>query len=366
MSVADGVFSGNPWLAIGTALYRGIVGSGPRRFFGSNIERILAAQQQQNAAVPGPVKPTTESGTLRTVSDIDNSPTRRRTPGGPGYRPPSWQVSPLPGPWNPPETDQEFEDFERDTNAQWRGFVGPVPTIPDTLPRTFPASTTVAGTVARVLARAVALPWLIFFPSRTADDDTIPGPMPQPLPQPRGPSRRPRVRVRTIPDAPNIPGPYRPAQPRFPGDFERPGTNPDTVTQPQPGTRPAPSPAPVPRPDTRPRPAPTPRPTPTPRAPSAPGLPFWLPLLPQLLPRVPSRLPNRPLAAPLTPIQRAPVQYPQPLPLSVPIQARPSNCPPCETERKRRKRKCTNRITNRRTFTRGGSRFRTITRKLEC
>jgi len=366
VSVADGIFSGNPWVAIGTALYRGIIGSGPRRFFGSNIERILAQAAAQNPPLPGPVPPTssavTESGTLRSIPDtIDNSATRPRTPGGPGYRPPSWQVLPLPRPWIPPETDQDFEDFERETNSVWQGFVGPVPTIPDTLPKTVPA--TIPGTVARVLARAVSLPWLIFYPSRTADDDTVPGPMPQPLPQPSGPRRRPRVRVRTVPDAPTTPGPYRPAQPRFPDDFEpAPGTRPAIVTPPRPGTRPTPTPrpVPVPAPRTLPRPSPTPRPTPTPR------VPWLLPLLPQLLPRVPQRLPNRPSPIPLTPRQPARVEYPSPQPFAVPLQARPSNCPPCERERKRKKRTCVNRITNKRTFTRAGSKYRTITRKLEC
>lgn len=363
MSVADGLATGNPLVAIGTALYRGIVGAGPRHFFRDNINRILAQAEAQRAAAAPPASSSSSSssGTLRTV--IDNSPTRPRTPGGPGYRPPSWQVSPLPGPWIPPETDQEYEDFERDTNARWRGFVGPVPTIPDTLPRTLPRTVpqTIPGTVARVLARAVALPWLIFYPSRTADDDTIPGPMPQPIP-PRGPSRRPRVR--TVPRAPTVPGPYRPAQPRFPSDFERdPVQNPDTVSYPAPGTLPKPAPAPSPAPAQRPRsprlPAPAPTPTPI-------GLPFWVPLLPQLLPRVPSRLPNRPLAAPLTPFQPARVEYPQPQPFALPLQARPSNCPPCEQQRKRKRRTCTNRITNRRTFTRGGAKYRSITRKLEC
>lgn len=368
MSIADGVFSGNPWVAIGTALYRGFQGAGPRRFFGTTIEGILRQAELNRQAAAG----SSGEPVLREV--IDNSPDRPRTPGGPGYRPPSWQVSPLPGPWIPPETDQDFEDFERDTSARWQqGFVGPVPapaprpaplptpTIPDTLPRPLPRVPPSA--LPGVLARVLALPWLIFYPSRTADDDTVPGPMPQPIP-PRGPSRRPRVR--TVPRAPTIPGPYRPPQPRFPSDFERPGADPDTVSLPRPGDRPAPSPrmpspVPTPRPRSPTRPSPTPTPPPT-------GLPFWVPLLPQLLPRVPGRLPTRiSLPDTLTPPQRVPLQFPPAQPFAIPLQARPANCPPCEGQRQRkRQRKCTNPITSRRTFARGGAKFRTITRRLQC
>lgn len=363
MSIADGVFTGNPWVAIGTALYRGIIGSGPRRFFGSNIERILA----QAAPPPSTGAGSPREPVLREV--IDNSPTRPRTPGGPGYRPPSWQVSPLPGPWIPPETDQDFEDFERDTNARWQGFVGPIPaplprpaplptpTIPDTLPRPLPRVPPSA--LPGVLARVLALPWLIFYPSRTADDDTVPGPMPQRIPT-RGPTRRPRVR--TLPDR----QPGRQPRPYFPDDFPMPGDRPDTVSLPRPDELPRPlprlpTPAPTPRPRSPTRPTPTPAPPPT-------GLPFWLPLLPQLLPRIPGRLPNR-IALPdtLTPPQRVPLQYPPAQPFAIPLQARPANCPPCENQRQRkRQRKCTNPITSRRTFARGGAKFRTITRKLQC
>lgn len=361
MSVADGVFTGNPWVAIGTALYRGIIGSGPRRFFGTTIEGILR-QADANRQAGSPGEPV-----LRTV--IDESPTRPRTPGGPGYRPPSWQVSPLPGPWIPPETDQDFEDFERDTNARWQGFVGPIPaplprpaplptpTIPDTLPRPLPRVPPSA--LPGVLARVLALPWLIFYPSRTADDDTVPGPMPQRIPT-RGPTRRPRVR--TLPDR----EPGRQPRPYFPDDFPMPGDRPDTVSLPRPGDIPRPlprlpTPAPTPRPRSPTRPSPTPAPPPT-------GLPFWLPLLPQLLPRIPGRLPNR-IALPdtLTPPQRVPLQYRPAQPFAIPLQARPANCPPCENQRQRkRQRKCTNPITSRRTFARGGAKFRTITRKLQC
>lgn len=266
------------------------------------------------------------------------------------------------------------------TTVPDQGFVGPVPaplpvpaptttpapTVPDTLPRTLPSS--VPGTVARVLARAAVLPWLIFYPSRTADDDTVPGPMPQPMPQrvPRGPTRRPRVR--TVPRVPQLPDVWRPPQPRFPGDFDLPG--PDTMPQTQPDARPQPTPTPTswptPTPTGWPRPSPTPRPTPAPRPPL---WPYLLPYLPspgtRSRPRVPTRQPTpTPTPTPATPT--VPLTYFQPQPVTSPQPADPCQQTADRNRRRRKRDKCTNPITGKRTFTKGGRKFRSITRRLEC
>lgn len=265
---------------------------------------------------------------------IDNSPKRRRTPGGPGYRPPSWQPSPLPRPFEWPTTDADIADWERSAGVPSQGFVGPVPTIPDTLPQTLP--TTVASTAARVLARVLGLPFLIFFPSETADDDTLPELLPQPLP--RGPTRRPRIR--TTPRAPETEPPEGVRQPRFPGDpttRSTPTPDPTILTVPQPDPIPLPTswPQPVPVP------APTPTPTPTP-------WPYLLPLLfptpavrptPQPFANPPAAQPN-PLypgePAPGTPPGTSPLTYTQPLRL--PFQ-QPLPNDPCSGRAQRPKRR---------------------------
>jgi len=282
---------------------------------------------------------------------------RRRRGGGPGYRPSWWRTNPG---WAAYKDcirrgydSYECEEYLGDA------FVGPVPvpvkTPPARAPRTpdviRPGSRVIAG--ARVLARILGPIPYIFWPSRTADDDTIPGPMPDRIPQrPKGPLKRPVI-VR----APTVPRPDYPRQPRFPDDFTRPGTKPDTVARPAPGDFPKPAPRPAPIPAPRPGPRPVTLPTPT-------GWPDLLPyLVPLMQPRPRPRMPTRPrfVSRPLTPPQNMPLQYP------VPLQARPANCPPCGKETKqRKKRKCTNPITSRRTFKRAGAKFRTITRKLQC
>lgn len=307
----------------------------------------------------------------------DTTAGQRTRGGGPGYRPSWWRG--LRDVYRSYWDCVEGEGGATDTNVERcaaafglpdraRGPLPPPvivpPRVPTRTPQRAPARSPVdrAARVirtARVLARVGGPLIGVFWPSRTADDDTIPGPMPQPQRVPtRGPTRRPRV---TVAEPPRVPDIWRYPQPRFPGDFERepkPGTKPDTVTLPAPGPRPAPAPAPRPR--TQPKPTPAPRPTPTPRAP---GLPDWWPLVAPLLP---STKPRTPVRRPLTPDQRAPLEYASPQPFALPLQSRPANCPPCEKDRKRRKRKCTNPVTNRRTFTRGGAKYRTVTRKLEC
>jgi hypothetical protein len=293
----------------------------------------------------------------------DTTAARRRRGGGPGYRPSWWRTRPGWAAYR----DCLRSGYDELECREYLGeaFVGPVP-APVKRPRPAPPRTpdVIRGparvaTAARVLARILGpLPY-IFWPSRTADDDTVPGPMPERIPQrPKGPQKRPVI-VRV----PTRPAPYYPQQPRFPDDFNRPDTKPDTVTRPAPGDRPRPGDRPLPKPATRPTPRPKPRPTPAPRTPG------WPDLLPYLVPLMQPKPAQRPRARPrvdyrpLTPPQTGPVEYPAPLPL----QARPANCPPCEREtKKRKKRKCTNPITSRRTYSRDGQRFRTITRKLQC
>lgn len=340
---------------------RGYTPSGRGAFRTPTGERVSARDARRTlyaqASAPQPQPDT-----------IDNSPTQPRTPGGPGYRPPSWQVSPLPGPWQPPATDSEVYDFERSSGILNQGFVGPVPTIPDTLPRTVPR--TVTRTVVSVLSRALALPWFIFYPSRTADDDEIEGPMPQPAPS-RGPPRRPVVRPGTRPAWPEpdfYPQPRPRAPTRRPRWRPRPTEEPNPVLDPQPSpsrwprTRPQPAPGTTPAPGRRPQPAPSTRPAPTaPRIPWPQLLPY-LPLLaptptarPRTVPRPPDLQPDRP-TAPLTEFQPQPVRLP----------AAADPCAAQADRKRRRKSECRNPVTSSRTFKRGGRKFRTITRRLEC
>lgn len=289
-------------------------------------------------------------------SGTDTTAARRRRGSGPGYRPSWWRTNPG---WAAYKDciRRGYDSYECEEYLD-EAFVGPVPVpvkrtpVPvRPSPDVFrPASRVLAG--ARVLARILGpLPY-IFWPSQTADDDTIPGPMPDQIPQrPKGPLKRPVI-IR----APTVPRPDYPRQPRFPDDFTRPGTKPDILTRPAPGD--------FPKPASRPAPIPAPRPAPRPvTVPTPIGWPDVLPyLMPLMQPR--PRMPTRPrfTSRPLTPPQNVPLQYPVPL-----LQARPANCPPCGKETKqRKKRKCSNPITSRRTFKRNGARYRTITRKLQC
>lgn len=300
----------------------------------------------------------------------DTTAARRRRGGGPGYRPSWWRTRPG---WEAYRDclRRGYDEIECREYLE-QAFVGPIPAPVRRAPPTRVPSPDVAVrrtatrvAVGRIIGRLLGpLPY-IFWPSRTADDDTVPGPMPQTAPQrTRGPQRRPVI----APSAPTTPT-YYPQQPKFPEEFE-PEPDPTPVSSPEPYQKPLPKrpkpgrwPAPGTRPATRPGTRPGTRPTPTPRTPAWPDLlPYLLPYMqPQPKPKPTSRPAFR--TRPLTPGQTQPLQYPQPLPL----QARPANCPPCEREtKKRKKRKCTNPITSRRTYSRDGQRFRTITRKLQC
>jgi hypothetical protein len=96
-----------------------------------------------------------------------------------------------------------------------------------------------------------------------------------------------------------------------------------------------------------------------------PGLPDILPFLVPFL--TPTPRVSRP-AQPIRPPQVVPSTPPIESPLTQPYSYRANYCPPCESDRPRKRKKdsCTNPISGKRTFTRGGVRFRTITRKLQC
>jgi len=299
------------------------------------------------------------------------------------------------------ETDTECEQWCFDNPQEceyWKQVNearGPVVKIPQrgpSLPDLFVPTVGSRGTgtiakrvrqAARVLGRASPLLWILY-PSKLPRWDVIqpweyerPDIMVEPRPQPipKGPPQRPRV-GRPYPYAwplPDFQGRYRP-RPRVPGvlypdvdPVQQPGTAPAPATRPspQPGTQPAARPVgdPFPRPGTRPGATPFPRPVPSPRTvPRAPDiLPFLIPFL-SPTPRV-----SRP-AQPRRPPELVPSTPPIENPLTAPYRYRSDSCPPCESDRKRKRKKdsCTNPISGKRTFTRGGARYRTITRKLQC
>lgn len=250
--------------------------------------------------------------------------------------------------------------------GQWddmvQGFVGSIPeAAPQVLPRVLPE---ILVGAARVVLGGVGA---IFFPSRTADDDVW-QPQPQPMPQPSGPRRRYRNK-RPQPYAwplPDFQGKWFPYD--IPGAVVRvdPRVFGDPWEFPAPRDLPAPAPLPMPAPVPAPRPTTTPRPTTAPTPTKSPWPDPWtlLPFLTQ-----PGTAPRR-YRLPRNPSQPDPLTPPQtgPLPFESPF-AQPFNradqCQ-CEKPRKRKSDSCTNPVSSKRTFTRGGVKFRTITRKLTC
>ena len=239
------------------------------------------------------------------------------------------------------------------------------PTIPDVLPPTI----TIPPWLIDVLANTLRRPGTIFgvlWPNRTADDDVI---YPLPAPEPRGPRRRyPNKRPTTtdwpVPDF--EPG-TRPRKPRKPLRIRVPQRAPSRTPEPVGVPVPQPPSVPLPTPQSVPQrtPARTPAPSRSTRpAPSLPRVQDWLGplLLSDLLKpgaqRGRVRLPQQspfPIEAPLT----SPFAY------GVGSPPKTDRCD-CTTKRKRKKSSCTNPVSSKRTFTRGGVRFRTITRKLKC
>lgn len=221
------------------------------------------------------------------------------------------------------------------------------------------------GVLGSVLGTILGVLW----PSEIGPE--LPLPMPTQPGQPTGPRRRYRVRVpgrpATVPEPQPLPQPQPAPRPRAPS--ARPGTaQPRPVEVPLPLPDVSPVPAPGPRPTSRPNPVPA-WPTPgtgRPPAPSTPRtrLPFDpLQLLPLLL-TPPAAKPGR---------VRTPVQSPSPMdaPLTSPfaygVPSRPGEdqCD-CSKRKKRKRSTCTNPITRRTTTTRGGRRYRTITRRIDC
>jgi hypothetical protein len=240
-----------------------------------------------------------------------------------------------------------------------QAFVGDF-TLPDIQ---LPPEIIVPGGVLTGIGRILPFIIPIFWPSKTADDDVIPGP---------GPVRRrnpPYHRPGTTTDwpVPDFPSRARPRKPpkRWRFRVPNPQRTPDPLEFPLPTAQPLPVPRALPRPSTRPaspRPAPSsPAPTSTPSRP----LSTWLDPLTYLLlqrPNAPSvgrvRLPSQspvPIESPLT----SPFAY------GVPSRLKDDQCD-CTRTRKRKKSTCTNPITSKRTRTRGGRKFRTITRRLDC
>ena len=338
-----------------------------RQFVGQTLTQIRAERGGTPADQP------TSAATSQPVIIYDLPPgrdywaARRRRGGGPGYRPSWWKKRGKPTTWEEcirwsDKTDTAVERCDELFGKVWsRGPIPPVipkvPSVPDLVTK----RAVTLGRVITVLGRVAGVVPYIFWPSRTADDDTVPGPMPSPQRIPtRGPTRRPVV-VRSPPPR----RVYYPQQPRFPDDYRRPGDKPDTVTQPAPRDRPQPAPRPRPLPTEQPRPTPrpTPRPAPRPAPPrTAPKLPDLWPLLAPMMQPKPQKIP-RPNIRALTDDRTRPLDFPAP----TPYQVRPANCPPCEQTRNRKKRnQCTNPVTRKREFTRAGAKYRTITRKLEC
>lgn len=222
-----------------------------------------------------------------------------------------------------------------------------------------------------VIEVAAALPpWAklllgVFWPSELGDSDLPDGAIPQPLPIPKGPPRRPVIRPPVAPafPPPDFQAPPRPRPPPIRKPRIRPRTERDTrvrLEEIRVTAQRIPEPARIPAPARPASPSPTKIPTPT-----TPKVPPWLSdplalLLPGLLRQPqPARAP-RPISLPLTPPQQAPLAYPLQLPTRV-------TADQCQCEQPKRKRKqCSNPVVRRTKRTRGGRRFVTTTRRIDC
>jgi len=309
-----------------------------------------------------------------------------------------------PTPATPPE-DVEFESDEMEPAPPARLIVpdqnvdvpisafAPSPgfypdVLPQLVPKTAPAIVRALPRIAiGVLGRVGGLIGAIFWPNKTADDDTWGDWWPEVQPVPaKGPPRRTRPRTVEVPDADDWYN-WGPKQPwRIPWGWTYPVNRPYFDDEPWEGPlgdpwavpTGAPVATPVFNPTTSPFPTPAPAPAPNPWGDL---WPFLVPLLmPQPTPRTPrirSPLPRNPpnpfwpdplapTPTPLTPVDPRGVESPQVFPQPFPNRADPCNCQAQTDRRKRKKDSCTNPISSKRTFTRGGKRFRTITRKIEC
>lgn len=402
MSDPVSIGSGNPFVAVGAALFRAWSSNNPGLGPGSNAYAFLtrirdAARTPPPPAVdpnaPPPVSAPEAQFNAYNMMVIgrDTAAARRRRGSGPGYRP-SWWKRLVERYLTYPEC-VEGEGGYTDTNVErcaavfrpnaaaeaaafpiptrWPGRAPqrrrapaparrrqPRPRTPDRLPR-IPAPGGPGTRVPRVLPyilRPIGLPAVlgggILWPGRIEPDR--PYEYPAPKAPTKGPPRRPVIRPPRRPViAPGSPD----SQPR-PTEYRPPALPlPRDTTRPRPGVepRPRPQPRPVPRPVSPPKAKPTPRPGAAPKWWSLP-LMFPLPLsAPRVAPRPIVQPQPQPVSAPLTLIQPQPVALPE--------------TDPCRNAARRRKRKrdsCTNPITGRRVYTRGGRKYRTITRRLEC
>ena len=255
-------------------------------------------------------------------------------------------------------TDSECEEMFPGLEA----FVMPMPTVPDVLPDFLPA--VVPRVVTTVVGGILSGVGMILFPSTTADDDMVSAPH---GPRTRVPGKRPQPYGWPLPDwQGRWKDPFK-----IPGwiyeDFPNPVTVPTYEPIPQPVFTPDPTTYPVEVPTAQPFPMPKPTPVPTGSPYSLPSWaddlwPFLVPLITGPGPAKPGRVkvPNR---DPLTDPNNAPLPSEWPQYLQPPTQA--DTCQ-CEAQRKRKKKGCTNPVTSRRTTTRGGKKYRTITRYLKC
>lgn len=218
-------------------------------------------------------------------------------------------------------------------------------------------------TIAQALPPWAKLLLGVFWPSELGDSDLDP----QTLPLPKGPTQRPRIGrpVRTAWPPPDFQAPSRPRPPpiRIPKVRPRPELDARVRTEletvrvtaqriPEPARTPTRA-NPVVRAPTR---------TPT-RVPTR--IPTWLSdplalLAPALLRQPQSQAAPRLISRPLTPPQQAPLAYP----LQVPTRVTADQCQ-CE-QPKRKRKQCSNPVVRKTKRTRGGRRYVTTTRRIDC
>lgn len=270
--------------------------------------------------------------------------------GRPGPTPPTMPRGGTAPPYQSPINADELRRYVEEQARRRAAEAARPPRFPR--PPVVDPNATIARTVtssARILSGVAGIIAGILYPTPTSSSDTIPGPMPG---DSRGPTRRPVIRPRPpLPVPGRIPDILAPPVPGIPAPVPAVPSEP-VLTSPQP-TGPTFDPADMP--------TPTAPPAPTPATPSLPR--NWAFLLPAVIPFLAPGS-SSPPRVPLTPTQPGALQSPL-------TAAGPGNCPPCRCndqrdKRKRKKDRCTNPITNRRTYTRGRTKFRTITRKLQC
>ena len=386
MSTADDVSTGasvGGWLGAYAGYLRGITSGGPgfsnSRFLERFVRQWGAQLPRRTAGGPGPSSTSSPSSASSPVqwqcsTDTECEFLDCMLDGGtaeqclPGFDiPEDWEGSSYPGgPQKIPKPGRGDPQLRKRDKTS--AFVAPVPwwERPDVLLSRVPKATGVLG---RILALPpwAWLPGLILFPSETADDDVITMPQPRRIP----PRKRPEVVAPPSPQWPGIEFPDRfpVRQPKYPDEMPRKVPKPVQVPEPVRLPFPTPQEYPQPKPQAKPQPKPKapPKPAPAPRT-APPGPSPWSPfdLLPLLMPS----------ARPTTPAQRpgrvsfpesTPTPLTQPNPWGLPFSSPPrTDTCECDTPRKRKKKRCANPVVSRRKSTRGGQRYVTTTRRIEC